>query len=130
MRAFMEFAKNCGYAYQIRDDILGSFGDEKVTGKPSDSDIRKGKKTILTIKAKQFGGKESLILDELLGKEDMTEEEVETVRNIFIDTGALDYAENLVREFSERAKKPIRNLEIGERRFFIDLVDYLADRRM
>jgi len=45
------YAINLGIIFQIIDDILGTFGDEKVTGKPTDGDIREGKKTCLLIHA-------------------------------------------------------------------------------
>jgi len=45
------FARAAGIAFQIVDDVIGTFGDSKKTGKPTDSDLREGKKTLILIKA-------------------------------------------------------------------------------
>jgi geranylgeranyl diphosphate synthase type II len=42
-----------GVAYQVIDDVLGTFGDERQTGKPVTSDLREGKLTVLTAFARQ-----------------------------------------------------------------------------
>jgi len=46
LRAFSEFGKNLGLAFQMVDDWLGIWGDEQITGKPTASDILEGKKTL------------------------------------------------------------------------------------
>jgi geranylgeranyl pyrophosphate synthase len=88
--AFEEFGINVGKAFQVQDDILGSFGDEKKTGKSTSGDIREGKKTLLVFetyaKATPAQRKE---LDGLLGKDGMSDDEVDGVRAIFRKSGAL-----------------------------------------
>jgi geranylgeranyl pyrophosphate synthase len=90
LKAFEDFGVNVGKAFQVQDDILGSFGDEEKTGKSTSGDIREGKKTLLVFetyeKANSAQRKE---LDQLLGKTGMTDDEVEKVRDIFRESGAL-----------------------------------------
>jgi geranylgeranyl pyrophosphate synthase len=90
VHALMEFGIKVGQAFQVQDDILGSFGDEEKTGKSTSGDIREGKKTLLVFetydKASSDLRKE---FDELLGKEGMSDDEVDRVRAIFRESGAL-----------------------------------------
>ena len=51
VKLLSNYGVNLGIVFQIIDDVLGTFGDEKVTGKPTDGDIREGKKTCLLIEA-------------------------------------------------------------------------------
>ncbi|MFW9851761.1 MAG: polyprenyl synthetase family protein, partial [Candidatus Thorarchaeota archaeon] len=88
-----EFGKTAGVAFQIVDDIIGTFGDPKKTGKPVDSDLKEGKKTILTIKAIEEANEEQRkILSKTIGNQAANEEEIEEVRDIIKETGALDYS--------------------------------------
>ncbi len=102
---FREFAKLIGIAFQIQDDILGSFGDPSVTGKPSDSDIREKKRTILLIRSLQEAEPDDLkILNEYLEKKDLSEDDIEKVREILKKYG-LPYARRKALELVERAKE-------------------------
>ncbi|MHA1637925.1 MAG: polyprenyl synthetase family protein, partial [Candidatus Thorarchaeota archaeon] len=75
LNALKTFGTKVGQAFQIQDDILGSFGDESVTGKSADGDIREGKKTMLLIQAKSNSTPAQLKeLNRLVGKPDMTDE--------------------------------------------------------
>ncbi|MFW9794198.1 MAG: polyprenyl synthetase family protein, partial [Candidatus Thorarchaeota archaeon] len=88
--ALMEFGIKVGQAFQIQDDILGSFGDEEKTGKSTSGDIREGKKTMLVFETyKKTNPEQRKEFDALLGKDGMSDKEVERVRAIFQDTGAL-----------------------------------------
>ena len=90
-----EFGVTAGVAFQIVDDIIGTFGDSKKTGKPVDSDLKEGKKTILTIKAIEAGNeKQRKILSKIVGNQVASESEIEEARDIIKETGALDYSRN------------------------------------
>jgi len=102
---YREFAKLVGMAFQIQDDILGSFGDPKVIGKPVDSDIREKKRTILLIKALEDAEPDDLkVLYEYLKAKDVTKDMVEKVREILKKYG-LPYARQKALELVERAKE-------------------------
>ncbi|MBQ7651264.1 MAG: polyprenyl synthetase family protein [Victivallales bacterium] len=84
-----DFARYCGLAFQMKDDLLGVFGDEAKFGKPIGSDIREGKRTVLMLKA--MGGAtaaERRRLESILGKADSIAEEIADARTIVARTGA------------------------------------------
>ncbi|MFW9909314.1 MAG: polyprenyl synthetase family protein [Candidatus Thorarchaeota archaeon] len=131
--ALSEFGVKVGQAFQIQDDILGSFGDESKTGKPTDGDIREGKKTMLVINAYRTANKEQkAALDTLLGKTHMSNEEVEKVRSIFVESGALDSTRNLMNQLLEEGQtaleraKPALNSKYKE--FLLELSEFLTKR--
>ena len=100
------YGRNSGIAFQLIDDIIGSFGDSKKTGKPTDSDLREGKKTILIVKAIQEANpNQRKRLKELLGKQEATSDEIEEIREIIRETGALSYAREKAEEFYKRSER-------------------------
>jgi geranylgeranyl diphosphate synthase type I len=95
INALGEFGLTAGIAFQIVDDIIGTFGNPKKTGKPVDSDLKEGKKTLLTIKAiEEANEKQRKTLSKIVGNQAANETEIEEVRDIIKDTGALDYSRN------------------------------------
>ena len=117
-------------AFQINDDILGSFGSEKVTGKPSYSDITEGKRTLLVIKALEEADEhQKKRLGSILGYEHASREDVAEVRDIFMDTGAYDYcvklSAELVRQSKEALPEAIRPESYA---FFEGLADFVIQR--
>lgn len=116
--------------FQIHDDILGVFGGTE-TGKPSDSDIKEGKRTLLVIKALESGTKEQKdILRAVLGKADASPEEVDTVRSIFEET-SLDYCRRKAKSFSEQAKKSLETVALKQeqKEFLRSLADFVIERK-
>ncbi len=94
-----KYALNAGIAFQIVDDIIGTFGNPKKTGKPTDSDIKEGKKTLLLIKAIEKGNQDQLkTISNVVGNRQATEQEIDKVREIFKETGSLEYANNKAEE--------------------------------
>ena len=69
------FARPLGVAFQLRDDLLGTFGDPKTTGKPAWNDIRQGKRTALIAEIAGDAEAERL-LPRALGREDAREDDV------------------------------------------------------
>jgi geranylgeranyl diphosphate synthase type I len=96
------FARPLGVAFQLRDDLLGTFGDASVTGKPSHSDIASGKPTALVIElASDPEGRH--LLTRVLGKPDAAEEEVEALVRRMIASGAKRRVEERIVGLVERA---------------------------
>ena len=122
-----------GIAFQIQDDILGTFGDEKKLGKPVGSDISEGKQTILVSKAlKVANSPQKQIISQFLGKENLSKEDIEKFRDVIIDTGALAYAKEMAKNYIVEGKKEIEKSGIeGETRdFLVGIADYMANREI
>jgi len=94
-----------GRAFQIKDDILGIFGEEKETGKSSLIDLKEGKKTILIWHAyRQSGSKEKNFIKNTLSGKNITKQDLLKMRGIIIKSGALDYAKKEIASLLSRAK--------------------------
>jgi geranylgeranyl diphosphate synthase type I len=121
-----------GIAFQIRDDILGMFGDEMTLGKATISDLREGKHTLLIIKALEKGNKaQTKVITQALGNPNVTQEMADKVREIIIETGSLEYSKKTGRKFVLKAKKALAKMPNwnGEGRKFLDgVADYMIER--
>src|SRR5690606_22848810 len=72
------FALPLGEAFQLRDDVLGVFGDPAATGKPAGDDLREGKRTVLVGYVRRLGGEREIArLEQALGRPELTEQDVE-----------------------------------------------------
>ncbi|TXT57577.1 MAG: hypothetical protein BAJATHORv1_10279 [Candidatus Thorarchaeota archaeon] len=131
--ALSNFGIKVGQAFQIQDDILGTFGDEEVTGKPADGDIREGKKTMLVLESyRRVSNEQKAVLNSLLGKDDMTNDEVEQVRSIFKDSGALQAAKEKMESLLEEGQKSLDSadppLRPKSKEFLLTLSNFLVQR--
>ncbi len=110
--ALSTYARNLGIAFQVKDDILGSFGDEKKTGKPSAGDIKDGKKTLLLLNALEKAKKaDQDFLKSTVGKEGISPAEIARVRSIFSGSGAVAYCEGLIKKCSDAAVNAMDSLD-------------------
>ena len=103
---YARFGENLGMAFQIEDDILGIWGEEKATGKPQASDIRQRKKSLLIIYALQQEA--SLPVSEQRVHESyrrkvMDEDAIKVVLDSLQALGARQYAQQMALDYHERA---------------------------
>jgi len=131
LRELSSYAMPAGIAFQLRDDIIGLYGDPKQTGKPVGSDVIGKKKTLLVVKAYELGDENvkkqlSKIYDELSEKE-ITLEHVAYVRDIVKETGSLRYNEDLIKRYVDEALVALENSrEINEQA--VDVLKWLLIR--
>jgi geranylgeranyl diphosphate synthase type I len=127
-----DFGMKVGQAFQMQDDVLGSFGDESVTGKAADGDIREGKKTMLVIESYRRGSAEQKkTLDDILGKKGITERQVEQVRSVFRDSGALKATQDTMGKLLLAGQKALETsppLTPKYKAFLIGLSSFLVER--
>jgi len=110
MRAF---GRTLGEAFQLRDDVLGVFGDPEQTGKPAGDDVREGKRTLLLARAavRADPGQRALIAQRL-GRADLSAADVDQVREVLVTTGALDSVEERITELYETALRQLAQAEL------------------
>ncbi len=133
MKGFSRYAVPLGVAFQIQDDILGIFGDEKKLGKPIGSDIKEGKQTILVVRAMEKADKkQKYFLKRVLGKENLEISEIKKFREIIEDTGSLNYARKLSSDLVMQSKRALVDLKIkSEALDFLDgVAEYMIKREI
>jgi geranylgeranyl diphosphate synthase type I len=104
-----------GEAFQLRDDVLGVFGDPSVTGKPAGDDLREGKHTLLTALAMQSADPaQASALRGGLGDRKLEEGEVAELRGVIVATGALDRVEQRIVERAGQARVALESRAISD----------------
>lgn len=100
-----EFGLPVGVAFQLRDDILGVFGDSEVTGKPTGDDLREGKRTVLaTLARESLPATQQRLFDEMLGDPELDDTQIEMMQRTIRDSGALGRVEEMITRNIERAE--------------------------
>ncbi|MDX3064375.1 MULTISPECIES: polyprenyl synthetase family protein [Streptomyces] len=101
--ALSAYAVPLGEAFQLRDDLLGAFGDPVVTGKSSTEDLREGKPTVLVgLALRDAAPDQANVLRRLLGRRDLTEDQATQIRAVLTATGARAQVENMIAQRRER----------------------------
>lgn len=102
--AYTGYGLPLGEAFQLRDDILGVFGDPKETGKPAGDDLREGKRTVLVaIAVERSTAHQASVMRRHLGDPGLDGDGVAALRDIISETGALAYTESLIDDLLERS---------------------------
>jgi geranylgeranyl diphosphate synthase type I len=119
-----------GAAFQLRDDVLGAFGEPDITGKPVGDDLREGKATPLVAMAAARAENGDRALLDRLGAADLDGNEVAALQDLFVRTGALKEVELEVERLVGTAHAAIAAAPLtGEARGLLDeLADYVAWR--
>lgn len=133
LKAYSDYAVPVGVAFQIQDDILGVFGNEKKLGKPVCSDLREGKQTLLVVKALEQGDERDRVrINELLGKKDASQKEIEEFRHIVKKTKSLEYSQTLAKKLAEKGKNTLINSDIANetKDFLRGIADYIVNREV
>ena len=104
LEALSRYGLPIGEAFQLRDDILGVFGDPDETGKPAGDDLREGKRTLLlAYAAERATPAQEALLDQHLGDPTLSADGVEALRGILVETGALARTEERIDHLTRRA---------------------------
>jgi geranylgeranyl diphosphate synthase, type I len=103
---FHKLGTDLGVAFQLRDDVLGVFGDPAVTGKPSGDDLRSGKRTVLLATAVELADKSDAAAANLLRDSigtDLSESQVRALCGVIDQVGALAAIEDQIEALTARA---------------------------
>jgi geranylgeranyl diphosphate synthase type I len=121
-----------GEVFQLRDDVLGVFGDPQRTGKPVGADLREGKPTpLLAIATERAGtGNGSAALLARVGDPSLTEGDIADLQQVLVDTGAVDTVEALIDTLTFRAVEAVEAADVTPRARdeLVDLARFVASR--
>ncbi len=113
---FYGLGTDLGVAFQLRDDVLGVFGDPAVTGKPSGDDLRSGKRTVLLAEAVERADESDPAAAALLRSSigtDLTESQVRELCSVIESVGALAAVENHIESLTRRGLEALRQAPIN-----------------
>ena len=130
-KKFESILENMGIAFQIKDDIIGIYGNADYIGKSTNSDISEFKQTILYSYVCNYNKKYLNKLNKYYGKQNLTKEEIELVKQIFIDSGALDYANNTMNNLFNKSTQQIKELKLDSKYndIILGFINYLKIRQ-
>jgi geranylgeranyl diphosphate synthase, type I len=97
LAAYSGYGLPVGEAFQLRDDLLGVYGDPEVTGKPAGDDLREGKRTVLVALARQHATNAARDrMDRLIGDPGLTATGVTELRELIASSGAVSVVEQMI----------------------------------
>lgn len=112
--ALSRYGLPLGEAFQLRDDLLGVFGDPSVTGKPAGDDLAEGKRTVLVALTLQAApAADAALLDRSLGTP-LSAAQVDTLRGIITTSGAADDVEQRIARLTGEALAALDRADITE----------------
>lgn len=114
--AFHGLGTDLGVAFQLRDDVLGVFGDPAVTGKPSGDDLRSGKRTVLLAEAVERAEQSDPAAADLLRSSigtDLTDTEVRELCSVIESVGALAAVEDHIGMLTRRGLEVLHSAPIN-----------------
>lgn len=119
-----------GAAFQLRDDVLGAFGDADVTGKPVGDDLREGKTTPLVAIANARGDERDREQLQRLGADDFSAADVATLQDVLVRTGAVKEVEVQIERLVQEAHAAlaVAPISAAARAKLAELADYIAWR--
>ncbi|MET8862167.1 polyprenyl synthetase family protein [Nonomuraea sp. NPDC004580] len=129
--AYSRFGVPLGEAFQLRDDVLGTFGSASETGKSALDDLREGKQTVMYAHAVQHASPAQLAhLRAWHGNPELTEERAAEVRRILIDTGALARVEDMIEDRVRQAMSALSEAQVKPEAAGVlaEMADQLAHR--
>lgn len=131
INSFRDFGENMGIAFQVRDDILGIWGDPEKTGKARGNDIRRKKKSLPVVTALSQGTETQRDeIRRIFGKDSVSDGDVDRVLGIMDEVGARAGVQGMVDEYCDRAGRSIAGAAIdpGARKDFDRILEFLCVR--
>jgi geranylgeranyl diphosphate synthase type II len=126
-----QLGEQLGIAFQLRDDILGVFGDQTATGKSTDGDIKEGKRTLLIETFRALGSEaQQAVFAGAFGKHDADDLSIAEAKAVLIESGAKAAVEDLIDSYRDHCIVLLDSLEIDQSHHlaFSQLIDMCVKR--
>ena len=118
LHSMTNFGIPLGTAFQLRDDVLGVFGDPEVTGKPAGDDLREGKRTVLVALTKlalnESSAAKSAEFEKLLTSKTTAEHDIAKMQNMISESGALEKTERMIEELADRSLDSLTQADLAD----------------
>lgn len=118
LNVFTQFGIPLGIAFQLRDDILGVFGDPSVTGKPAGDDLREGKRTVLVALTREALTEQSPSMadsfEELLTSRELDAQQIAFMQKLIQGSGALEKTERMITELADRSLESLESSSLEQ----------------
>jgi cell wall-associated NlpC family hydrolase len=115
---YSQFGIPLGIAFQLRDDILGVFGDPSVTGKPAGDDLREGKRTVLVALTREALTEQSPSMadsfEELLTSRELDAQQIAFMQKLIQGSGALEKTERMITELADRSLESLESSSLEQ----------------
>ena len=130
IEALSAYGLPLGDAFQMRDDVMGAFGDTEITGKPVGGDLREGKPTPLLARAVALAKSSQREILDRVGSPDLSDEEVAQIQQTIIDVGALNELERLIATNVSLAIQALDSPVIASESIepLVELAEFITDR--
>ena len=128
--ALSAYGDPLGEAFQLRDDLLGAFGDEERTGKPVGDDLREGKPTALLAIATARADADQAEVLAVVGSPELAPADVEAIQRVFTATGAVAEVETTIDALTEQAIAAVEHAPVtaDARAALVELARFVAWR--
>ncbi len=126
------FSVPFGIAYQLQNDLLGTFGDENLVGKSVLSDLREGKYTLLIwLTMKRADKDQRRLLEDKLGSPDVTLSDLEEVKSCMTKLGVKGEAEAMIKRYLDDAAAAVPSLRLTHEasQELLNLVEQCRNRK-
>ncbi len=130
-KIFEELGELIGLIFQLKDDVIGLFGDEKTIGKPVGSDIRENKKTLIRVLLyEHVNQSEKKNLEDAFGNKNITFSQIENVKTLVKKYKIIDVINGEIDEIMNRAWRLFKTLEVSQEHKMIlkDLMEFNLKR--
>jgi len=131
--AYTNYGVPLGQAFQLRDDLLGIFGDPVVTGKPTGDDLREGKRTaLMAVTMERASPMQLKELSRNFGDPNLTNQQVSTLQSIIVETGAQAHIESMIEELTNTSLSALTHDEISTvgKALLTELADIATNRKI
>ena len=121
--ALYDFGQYIGIAFQIKDDLLDLYGESAKVGKQIGGDVLSDKKTLLSIKAKEFGCDTQKLTQ--ISNEN---ERIKNAQKLFEEYGAKTYVENAMHLYYSKAIESVEHFPAGSKNLYLEFAEFLIKR--
>jgi geranylgeranyl diphosphate synthase type I len=133
LKTYTKYGIPLGEAFQLRDDLLGVFGDPAQTGKPAGDDLREGKRTaLIAIALKKASDSQRKLIKDKLGDPNLTSSMISDLQQAITDSGATTHIETMIEELTNTSLSALNHDGISPdgKRYLTELAVLATNRKI